>query len=82
MRWSSDSGDAPPGGWGGSRIMIDGEDVTAHVTAFDTEAGWLDMLCLEGHTGTPGYPHASPGNPDAVCMAPRRHGVVGVEVAG
>ncbi len=48
-------------------MLLDGVAVR-HVTAFDTDEGWVDVHCLHGHTGHPGKPHVDPDHPDIICM--------------
>lgn len=58
------------------RVYCDGVEIPK-VFAFDTEEGWVDARCLDGHTGREGFVHADPDNPDDACNV-RHEGAVEV----
>lgn len=60
MRWSVDT-NIPPLAGKGATITCDGVEVP-HVTAFDTDEGWVEALCDHG-----GKPHRDPSNPEEIC---------------
>lgn len=75
MRWSIDTND-PPLAQAGGRILCDGDEVQ-RATAFDTDEGWVDALCIAGCGGVRvGAAHVNPEDRSSVCRAPRRHGAV------
>lgn len=75
MRWSVHENHPPIAGKGG-KVLLDGAEVR-HVTAFDTDEGWVEAFCVDGHTGYPGRMHVDPNDPDAIC-ARALHGRVEV----
>lgn len=60
----------------GYRILLNGERVRK-VRAFDTEDGWVRVLCLDDHSGHGGRVHVDPNNPAEPCEKVLR-GVVNV----
>lgn len=65
MRWNVRDDD-PPIACSGGLVLLDGRPVEK-VTAFDEEGGWVEALCVDGHTGRPGCAHVDPANQDEVC---------------
>ena len=91
MKWDVGT-DSPPFMGRGYTVLVDGEEVQ-HVIALDTDEGWVDAWCLEGHecwkgrdtpVGTwypipdPGELHVDPDDTERACQAPRIYGHVEV----
>lgn len=55
----------------GSTITCDGEELRK-VVALDAEEGWVELHCMDRHTGHPGASHLNPTAPDEVCTVVRR----------
>lgn len=65
MRWDAATNDPPIMGKG-ARVYLDGVELR-YVRAFDTEEGWADVCCTDGHTGHPGQAHVDPLDANGVC---------------
>ena len=62
MRWNVHEDDPKLIG----AVLLDGVPVRC-VTGFDDADGWVDALCVDGHTGHPGRPHLDPYDESEVC---------------
>ena len=73
MRWNV-ADNEPPIARSTGAVLLNGQRVEK-VTAFDEEAGWVEVLCTDGHTGEAGRAHLDPQNEDEVCRTVLRGSV-------